>query len=139
MGRARPLGKAYGVNSHDFYIVFHFCMKYKDWKEELQYESDPLRRTGNEGQGGSGKSDRTGNLAVRKVELERNIELIENTVKEVTDKCPGLYKYMLQCVTDEEATFPVLKAQGMPCEKNLFYGIRRRFYYSMSKKIKVRY
>ena len=82
---------------------------------------------------GSGSSNETEALAIRRMELKKKIETIEQTAIEADAE---LYPYILKAVTNEWATFRYLKdSLGMPCEKDMFYERRRKFYYLMSKKI----
>lgn len=111
-------------------------MQYNEWKEELQDIEDGLRSS-SEGQttAGSSKSDKTASLAIKRAELSAKCKLIEQTAEE-TDKM--LKDYILAAVTNEGYTYNYLSTvKGMPCGRNLFYKLRKKFYYLLSKKNKV--
>ena len=46
------------------------------------------------------------------------------------------HQYLLKAVTEENVTFKYLKTvMNIPCEKDMFYDRRRKFYFLLSKKI----
>ena len=65
---------------------------------------------------------------------DERIELIRQTAYETE---PLLYPYLLDAVTTEGLTFDMLKARGMPCERDMYYDRRRRFYWQMSKHLNL--
>lgn len=107
----------------------YYCLNYPDWKQE---HDDSIGLTHGNGEGGSGVSDPTAAQAIRMADLAERINLIEQTVY---DAEPDLYKYLLMCVTQEGLTFDKLKAQGMACERKMFYDRRRKFYWLMSRRL----
>ncbi|MCM1090562.1 MAG: hypothetical protein NC092_04595 [Butyrivibrio sp.] len=136
MPNIRPINKnKYQISKHRFYELYHFCLQYNEWKEELANRCDTVKsiepsaamaaRT-------NAVSDPTANLSIRRAELAQKCELIEETARE-TDK--GLYRYILQAVTNEGVTYNYLRnVMGMPCGKNMYYNRRRKFYWLLSKK-----
>ncbi len=134
MPNVRPLNKRkYEISKHRFYELYHFCLQYNDWLQELNLLSE-IKSTAFDGMPyGQGYSDRTGNLAIRKSVLKEKCELIEKTAEEAdADIC----KYILKAVTNEGVTYAYLKTVlDIPCGKDLYYNRRRRFYYLLSKKI----
>lgn len=126
--------KKYDIGKHRFMEVYHHCMQYNEWKEELKACEDTMKaRTITGMPGAAGRGDETERLAIRRVELEKKMELIEQTAIEAD---PELYQYILLAVTNDWVTFRYLKQSlGMPCEQTKFYTSRKKFYYLMSKKI----
>ncbi|MCI7097811.1 MAG: hypothetical protein MR966_02645 [Lachnospiraceae bacterium] len=138
MPDVRPLNAKYGISKYAFRTAYAYCLQYSEWKEELEQErslisSPQFSEVAAGGCGGS--SDRTAEMAVRRAELEKKLQRIESTAREAVGVHSSLYPYLLDYVTTEGATFAWLKRSGLPCERTLFYEIRRRFYWLMSKKI----
>lgn len=134
LGRTRPLNqRKYEISKHRYYELYHFCMQYNEWKEELEALTStvksPIVRNGGMTQG---NSDQTARLAEKRVTLEEKCKLIEQTAVE-TDA--ALHPYILLGVTNEWATYKHLRmVNQMPCGKDYYYQCRRRFYHLLSKK-----
>lgn len=132
MGK-RHTGK-YELSKHVFAHAFHYAMQYKEWKQEhssltdtvqaIRYE--PVRGAKNE------ISDPTMEIAARRLYLESKMRMIENTCREADE---FIWLYLLRGVTEENATYDVLRSAGLPCGKNYYYDRRRRFYWLLSRKI----
>lgn len=139
MPDVRPLNTAkYGISKYAFRTAYAYCLQYNEWKEELEQDASLISspQFSEAAAGGSGgSSDRTAALAVRRADLEAKILRIESTAREAVGVHDSIYPYLLAYVTTEGATFAWLKRKGLPCERTLFYEIRRRFYWMMSKKI----
>lgn len=134
MARQRNQLKSYNISKHRYMELYHYCMQYNEWKEELQDIEGGLRSP-SEGQttAGSRKSDKTASLAIKRAELSEKCKLIEQTAEE-TDKI--LKDYILAAVTNEGYTYNYLSTiKGMPCGRRLYYELRRKFYYLISNKI----
>lgn len=135
VSNVRPISeKKYDISKHRFLELYHFCMQYSEWKDELKYKKDTVRSievtdmpTSHE------NGDATANLAVRRAELQRKCELIEQTAIEAD---PDIYQYIIKGVTTEYATYRYLREiAGMPCGKNMYYDRRRKFFFLLSKKM----
>lgn len=138
MPNVRPLNKKkYGISKHAFMTAHAYCLQYQEWMEELEAKTNTIASPDLNGMPGAhnGTGDATATLAAHRVELQEKIEKIEETVKEATEKAPGLYWYLLEYVTTEGATFHWMKQKGIPCERTYFYELRRYFYWLMAKKI----
>lgn len=125
--------KKYGISPHRFKELYHFCLQYNEWKDELEYKCDTVKSIEiTDMPSAHSNSDATQNLAMRRVELRRKCELIEQTAIE-TDV--DLYQYILKAVTNEGITYKYLSTvMGIPCGKDMFYDRRRRFYWLLSQK-----
>lgn len=136
MPNVRPLNnKKYNISKHKFMEVYHHCLQYQEWQDELKYKTDAVKSIeyGNEVHGSGPSGSSTERIAMRRAELAKKCELIEQTVLE-TDK--DLYQYLLKAVTTEYVTYKYLKEiMGMPAGKDMYYDRRKKFYYLMSKKI----
>ena len=121
----------YYVPKHIFMLVYHYCLNYGDWQAEHDTRIG-LCRGGGDNSGGVG--DPTAAQAIRLADLYERIALIEQTAQEVE---PSLHPWLLRYVTTEALTFDRLKAEGMPCERKMFYDRRRKFYWLMSQRLKL--
>lgn len=135
VSNVRPINeKKYDISKHRFLELYHFCMQYSEWKDELKYKKDTVRSIEVTDMPTShGNGDATANLAVRRAELQRKCELIEQTAIEAD---PDIYQYIIKGVTTEYATYKYLKENaGIPCGKDMYYNRRRKFYWLLSNKI----
>ena len=104
VSNVRPMNeKKYDISKHRFLELYHFCMQYSEWKDELKYKKDTVRSIEVTDMPTShGNGDATANLAVRRAELQRKCELIEQTAIEAD---PDIYQYIIKGVTTEYATY----------------------------------
>lgn len=135
VSNVRPINeKKYDISKHRFLELYHFCMQYSEWKDELKYKKDTVRSIEvTDTPTSHGNGDATANLAVRRAELQWKCELIEKTAIEAD---PDIYQYIIKGVTTEYATYRYLREiAGMPCGKNMYYDRRRKFFFLLSKKM----
>ena len=134
MAKVKPLSRSkYEISKHRFYELYHYCLQYREWKDELKCSTDTVKGVIiSDMPHGTGTGDPTSKLAIRRAELEDRCKLIEDTAKEAD---PELWEYLLKAVTDENASYTHLRqVMGIPCGKNYFYEKRRKFYYLLSRK-----
>ena len=126
--------KKFNISSHRFMELYHFCLQYNEWKDELQYKCDTVHSIEiTDMPAAHGKSDATQNLAMRRAELSRKCELIESTAKEAA---PDIHEYILKAVTNEGITYKyLLNVMNIPCGKDMYYNRRRKFYWLLSQKV----
>lgn len=132
--RAGYSGK-YKLSKHEFYVVYHYALQYSKWKEEYEALADTLigLRYDIEKVQTTGEYDPTAAAGERREELSKKMELIEKTAIEAD---PDIYQYIIKAVTDEHITFNYLKTvMNIPCERDMYYDRRRKFYYLLNKKI----
>lgn len=134
MGKVRPLSHSkYGISDNRFRELYYWCMQYNEWKDELRYKTDTVKSieitdmlTVHNG------SDATQQLAIKRAQLARNCELIEQTALEAD---PDIYQYLLKAVTNEDVTYRYLKmVMGIPCGKKMYYDRRRKFYWLLDQR-----
>lgn len=135
MSRVRPINeKKYEISKHRFWELYHYCLQYNEWKDELKYKNDTVKSIGITDMPVShNTSDATAKLAERRVELQRKCELIEQTAIEAD---PDIYQYIIKSVTNDYVSYKYLKqVMNIPCGKDMFYDRRRKFYYLLSRKV----
>lgn len=135
MPNVRPLNEEkYEISKHRFLELYHFCMQYPEWKEELKSNTDTVKSIQITDMPISHNyQDQTLKLAERRIKLREKCETIEQTAIEADSE---LYQYIIEGVTKDYVTYRYLKMiKNMPCGKNVYYDRRRKFYYLLSKKI----
>lgn len=123
----------YYLPKETFLMVIHYCKQYPTWKAELEAMTDTSRaitydqdrvQTSND-------SDPTSELAMRRAEISRKKELVEQTAKEVAG---SMWHWLILGVCHDHP-FHYLDHRGIPCGKDLYYKLRQKFYFEMAKKI----
>lgn len=120
----------YWIERHRYYELKHFCMQYPIWKHERAALSalskEPLPVLKKEAK----KSDPTADCAIKRAFYSERIEMLER-VAEQTD--PILSRYLLKGVT-EGLSYSSLQARfGIPCGKEAYYDLYRRFFWLLDK------
>ena len=114
--------------------VVHFCRCYPLWLKELETLPDSSKAISYEGDRvqTSGNYDVTSALALKRVEVERKVDLLRTTAMIVS---PELWEWILKGTTEKNVTIEDLIAQGMPTNKNHYAKLRKYFYYLISRRI----
>ena len=122
----------YGISKKRLKELSGFCEQYPEWKQELEMKDSTLRSPQLTGMPVSRKNaDATGDLAVRRADLEAKCRLIEETAREADEE---LYEYIIKAVC-YEISIPYLMAhEEMPCSQASFYDVRKYFYCLLNKK-----
>ncbi len=131
----RPLNeKKYNITKHRFAELYHFCMQYPEWKDELNYKTDNINSIDiSDMPVNHNNVSNVEKLALRRLQLESKCKIIEQTAIEAD---PELYQYILKAVTNEGISYNYLKMiMNIPCGKKMWYDRRRKFYYLLSEKI----
>lgn len=134
MGNVRPLNQSkYGISKNRFWELYYWCLQYWEWKDELKYKTNTVGSMEITDMPTSRNSgDDTQQLAMRRVMLEQNCQLIEQTAIEAD---PDIYQYILKAVTGEDVTYRYLKMiMEIPCSHNTYYDRRRKFYWLLDKR-----
>ena len=123
----------YYIPKEDYLTAVHYSLRYPLWKEEvddlantargISYDKDKI-------QSGSGY-DSTYEAAAKIQEKKAKIELIDDIIIAVAG---GLARWLRLGVC-YGLTFDQLKSKKMPCERDMYYLMRRYYYYELSKRI----
>ncbi len=137
MGKYRPpSNKAkYFIPKEDYLTAIHYSLRYPLWKEELDsmadtsraitYDKDKVQTSGN--------YDSTFEAAVRITESQAMIKI--KMVDDVISLVAKGMDYYLKLGVCYGLTFDQLKGKGMPCERDMYYLMRRHYYFELSKRI----
>lgn len=137
MAKYRTLSEKnkYYLPKHTYLACIHYAMQYRDWKASLdanrdtrgaiRYDKDRVQVTND--------YDSTSETAIKMIEVDDKCKLID---KCISIACDGshLESYVRLGVCYGFTVYQLID-EGMPCGKNMYYEIRRRFYYELSKKI----
>lgn len=134
--RIRPISqKKYEISKHRFYELYHLCLQYQEWKDELKYNLTTQGSSPADGmpKGNKVRFDQMEKMAIKRAELEHKCRMIEEAAEEAD---PVLKDYILKAVTNEGISYNYLEQKmNIPCGKTMFYDRRRKFFWILSKKI----
>ncbi len=126
----------YGISGKRYKELCGFCEQYPEWINELKYKKDTVasREITDMPIPPHNNSDQTGNLAVRRYELQKKCELIEQTAIEAD---ADLYQYIIKSICYEVPVHYLQVVEGMACSTSAFYDKRRYFFYLLDKNKKM--
>ena len=137
MGKYRTLSEnnKYYLPKHTYLTCIHYALQYRDWKASLdanrdtrgaiRYDKDKIQNAND--------FDSTSETAIRMVEIESKCNTIDECINIA---CDGLsLDRFVRLGVCYGFTYYQLEDEGIPCGKNMYYDIRQRFYYELSKKI----
>lgn len=121
----------YNISKYRYRELYNFCLQYDERRrqiEELQHQS-PSPSDGMPK--GSGISNPTALVGTRIATLSAENKIIEQSAREAS---PELCYWLLEAAKyDLKFDFLHLR-EGMPCGKNEFQKLRRKFYYILDQK-----
>lgn len=125
----------YWIEKHRYYELKHFCMQYPIWKKLIVmidgYSSHSMDAVKNSVQQHYG--DYTADRALVRTFYSERIEMIERVAKQ-TD--PVIGHYILKGVT-EGTSYELIKARlEIPCCKDTYYELYRKFFWLLSQERK---
>ena len=104
----RPLNKKYGISRNRHQELMHFTLQYKEWKIKIR------NSTGEDWDA-----------------LNAKIKLVESTAEEAAKE---LAPYILEAVISRATYENMRLIKEIPCGKNMFYELKRKYYYLLDKK-----
>lgn len=135
MQNIRPISHSkWEISKHSFYQAYHFAMRYREFKTYLKENSSTVKARSADGLPGSTVMiNATEELAFKRARASKYCEMIEQAAIEAA---PDLHQYILKAVTNEGYTYEFLKNRmNIPCSRNTFYKLRRKFYYILAQKM----
>lgn len=136
MGKYRTPSESnqYYLPKHTYLTCIHYALQYRDLKAILdserdsrgaiRYDKDRVQTTHD--------FDSTSEIAMRMVEIQKKVDLIDSIIAEVCEDSMQKYLRLSVCYG---FTVYQLQDQGAPMGKNYMTKLRQRFYYELSKKI----
>ena len=123
----------YYVPKETFLTAVHYCKQYPLWLAELALTTDNNRaiRYDIDRVQTSGDTDPTMKIAVRRMAIEKKKKKVDDVAKAVAG---DLDQWIIQGVC-YDLTYYQLQQRGSPCGKDLYYSMRRKFYFMIAKEI----
>jgi hypothetical protein len=119
--------ESYDISDNRYRELKYFCRQYRE-KQTLLRSITEVFSPRFDGAGGGNKiSDWTADTAIRRVQLKRDIELIEQSAMEADGE---IYQYIISNVSDGIA----YEYMEVPAGRRKFYDARKRFYTLLSVK-----
>ena len=123
--------KPYWIERHRYYELKHFCLQYPTWKKarsaldgfsKMPINSAPISKT-------NIISSPTEKCAEARQFYSDRINMVEKIAKETDD---SLRNYILRAVT-EGVSYDYLRTKlDIPCCKDTYYNLYRRFFWLLS-------
>lgn len=137
MGKYRAPSKnsKYHVPKEDYLTAIHYSLRYPLWKEEVETMADTSKAIAydkDKVQSSSGY-DSTFEAAVKIVESNKQhkMQIVDDTIQKVA----GGLDYWLRLGVCYGLTFDQLKGKGLPCERDAYYLMRRKYIYYLVQRI----
>lgn len=122
----------YWIEKHRYYELKHFCLQYPYWKK-MYTSLDGLPSCSSSAvrfEKNGSVSNPTEVYAEARIYFYDRIKMVEDTAHEAAEHMAGL---LLRAVT-EELSYECLNAQTrIPCCKDTWYAIYRRFFWLLDK------
>lgn len=115
-----------------YLTAVYYCQQYPQWLAEIR-ELSPLKGVAYDADRvqSSGQYDATQDIGSRLAELSKKTDLIESAAYIVAgDLANWVIRGVCYCQTYDQ-----LRAKRIPCCKNVYYNLRRRFLYYVGRKI----
>lgn len=124
---------AYYIPKETFLTVIHYCKQYPLWVAELSVEPDTGRAITYDSDKVQTSSDfdPVSEMAMRRTEIARKKEMLEGVAEHVA----GAAANWLLLGVCYDLPYYQLKHRGIPCGKDLYYKLRRMFYYEIAQRI----
>lgn len=124
----------YYLPKHTYLACIHYALQYRDWRATLDADRDTRGaiRYDKDRVQTSNDFDSTSVTAMRMVEIQDKVDMIDNIIADVSDEGMARYLRMSVCYG---FTIYQLQDIGAPCGKNYMSKLRQRFYWELSKKI----
>lgn len=120
------------ISKHRYYELKHFCLQYPEWKKlylELEESiKSPSACVFQPNEMGN-YSDLVAKTAIQMTEISDKMALVEQTCTDVDDI---LGKYLFRSVTEGRSYTYLTTVLEIPCGRDLFYNIYRKFFWLLS-------
>jgi len=123
----------YRIEKHRYYELMHFCLQYPIWKKAYASLTDLSSRPADlllkENFGHL--ADPTARCAQARLFYSTRINMVEETARETE---PALWNYILKAVTEGLSYDKLRTMTNIPCGKDAYYKLHRKFYWLLNKK-----
>lgn len=120
----------YWIDRNRYYELKYFCLQYPIWKQAFN-SLDGMAKAGGLGVQVSGNADPVEKCVEARYNFWKRMTLVEEAAREAD---PDLQDYILRGVT-EGLGYDILRARyDIPCCKDVYYELYRKFFFILSKK-----
>lgn len=120
----------YWISRQRFYELRHFCLQYGEWaKEYAELDGYPSQSYSTEIRSPQ-PGDPTERIAERKLYFRERMELVKKAAG-ATD--PVIGPYIFKAVTKGYSYEHLRAKDGIPCCKNVYYDLYRKFFWLLDK------
>lgn len=120
----------YWISKQRYYELRHFCAQYKEWaKEYADLDGYPAQSYSTEIRSPQ-PGDPTERIAERKLYLRERMDMVKNAARD-TDATIG--RYIFRAVTKGYSYEHLRAKDGLPCCKNTYYDLYRKFFWLLDK------
>lgn len=123
----------YWIPRHRYYELKHYCLQYPEWKKKLAELNTMLIAYGPSEVHRSDISRSSENLAIKRYELSRAMELVEECARTATDELT-LQPYIFKAVTEGVPYVQLQAKYSIPCGPDMYYDAYRRFFWILSER-----
>ena len=123
----------YWISKHRFYELKHFCLQYPEWEKAANDISLRIRSQSYEriGLHGNKVDDPVYDCVAQRGKYIQKMDMVITSAKEASD---GLGCYILIAVTKGLSYDDLRVSWRIPCCKELYYEVYRRFFKILSEK-----
>lgn len=119
----------YWISKERYYELKHFCLQYPEWKKEYCVLNESIIRRSSsldEKVAGGCYMDYVEETAEKLYSISRKIKMVENTAIEAAG---DLNSYILKAVTLGYSYDRLRTVDGIPCCREVYYDMYRRFFW----------
>lgn len=122
----------YYLERHRYYELKHFCLQYPIWEKSYASLDGLSRRSADliEIRNRTDISDPTAKVAEAKAFYKERLEMVERCAKEAD---PVIGHHILVGVTDGLSYEKLNARHTIPCGKDMYYELYRKFFWLLSK------
>lgn len=122
----------YYIDRHRYYELKHFCLQYPGWQRAYNSIDGYLSKSmdGVMASRTNTISDPVLRMAEVRLYYSARIGMVEEAARE-TDVCLGTY--ILRAVTEGRSYVNLKSRFNIPCSKDVYYELYRRFFWLLSK------
>ncbi len=128
MGKERDLKlQSYNISDNRYRELKYFCRQYREKQSQLRSITELSSPSFSRAGGGNKTSDRTADTAVRRAQLQKDVEIIEQSAFEADGE---IYAYIMDNVVDGVA----YEYLDIPMSRASFFRRRKKFFEILSRK-----
>lgn len=120
----------YYISKHRYYELKHFCLQYNEWKRAYNLLEPATTMRWEEKVDEKRVSDSTATISLRRLRLHDNILFVKQAA-EHTDG--NMAPFLIEAVTNGYSYETMLARRNVPCCREVWYEMYRKFFYILDK------